>query len=60
MQDVDVTNWSNLYDLAERAQVTISNLVVRLHRLDIIYIPEGKKEIYPGKDVFLGQMHLFP
>jgi hypothetical protein len=60
VQDVDVTNWSNLYDLAERAQVTISNLVVRLHRLDIIYIPEGKKEIYPGKDVFLGQMHLFP
>ena len=55
----DVTNWSDLYDLAELAQVTISNLVVRLHRLDMIYIPEGTKDIYPGRDAFVGQMHLF-
>ena len=60
VDDIDVTNWSSLYDLAETAQVTISNLVVRLHRLDLIYIPEGTSEIYPGKDAFLGQMHLFP
>ncbi len=46
-------------DLAEVAQVTISNLVVRLHRLNIIYIPEGTKDIYPGRDAFVGQLHLF-
>ncbi len=59
LQNVDVTDWSNLYNLAERAQVTISNLVVRLHRLDIIYIPAGQKTIFAGKDAFLGQLHLF-
>lgn len=60
VKDIDVTNWSDLYDLAELAQVTISNLVVRLHRLDIIYIPEDSKQIYSGKDAFVGQLHLFP
>ncbi len=59
VNDIDVTNWSDLYDLAELAQVTISNLVVRLHRMDIIYIPENSKRIYPGKDSFFGQLHLF-
>lgn len=59
LQGVDVTRWPNLYALAEQAQVTISNLVVRLHRLDIIYIPEGSKRIYPGRDSFVGQLHLF-
>ena len=56
---LDVTNWSDLYTLAEQAQGTISNLVVRLHRLDMIYIPQDSKEIYPGRDAFVGQMHLF-
>ena len=59
VQDIDVTQWSNLYDLAKRAQVTISNLVVRLHRLNIIYIPENTSTIYSGKDAYLGQLHLF-
>lgn len=59
IKEIDVTNWSDLYDLAERAQVTISNLVVRLHRMDVIYIPQGSKEIHSGKDAFLGQLHLF-
>ena len=59
VRKVDVTNWSQLYDLADAAQVTISNLVVRLHRLNIIYIPEGTKDIYPGRDAFVGQLHLF-
>ncbi len=57
--DMDVTEWASLYRLAEQAQVTISNLVVRLHRLDVIYIPDGTKQIFPGKDAFLGQLHLF-
>jgi len=59
IRDIDVTRWSDLYELAEHAQVTISNLVVRLHRLDAIYIPQGSKQIFPGKDAFLGQLHLF-
>jgi len=57
--DIGVTEWSNLYDLAERAQVTISNLAVRLRRLKLIYIPEGTKDLYAGKDAFTGQRHLF-
>jgi len=59
VQDIDVTNWSDLYELAKRAQVTISNLVVRLHRMDIIFIPQGSKQIFAGKDLFVGQMLLF-
>lgn len=59
VQDMDVTSWPNLYDLAKLAQVTISNLVVRLHRLGIIFIPQGSKQIFAGKDDFVGQMHLF-
>ncbi|MEZ6122970.1 MAG: hypothetical protein R3C49_07320 [Planctomycetaceae bacterium] len=59
VRGLDVTDWSNLYSLAERAQVTISNLVVRLHRLDIIYIPQGTRQIFPGRDAFLGQRYLF-
>lgn len=59
VEGVDVTSWPNLYELAEIAQVTISNLVVRLHRLGIIFIPQGSKTIFAGKDEFVGQMHLF-
>lgn len=59
LRDVDVTAWSTLYDLAERAQVTISNLTVRLQRLGIIYIPDGGREIFAGRDAYIGQKHLF-
>ncbi|MEZ6059301.1 MAG: hypothetical protein R3C19_02955 [Planctomycetaceae bacterium] len=58
--DIDVTDWNQLYELADRCTVTISNLVVRLHRLRLIYIPEGTRDVYPGRDAFLGQRHLFP
>lgn len=60
VREIDVTHWPDLYALAERAQVTISNLVVRLHRLHVIYIPPGTKQIYAGRDSYLGQLHLFP
>lgn len=59
LADCDVTDWNVLYDLAATAQVTISNLVVRLQRLKLIYLPEGTSEIYPGIDAFTGQLHLF-
>ncbi len=57
--DLDLTDWSSLYELADRAQVTISNLTVRLRRLKLIYIPEGTKDLFPGFDAFVGQKKLF-
>lgn len=55
----DLTRWPDLYQIATAAQVNISNLVVRLTRLDLIYIPAGTKNIYPGRDEYHGQKHLF-
>lgn len=55
----DLTRWDNLYALKDEAQVSISNLVVRLQRLRMIYIPEGSKTIYSSKDHFTGQGTLF-
>ncbi len=59
VKDLDLTNWPILYELAEKAQVTISNLAVRLQRLGLIYIPEGTRDLYPSRDAFIGQRHLF-
>jgi len=59
VKSIDVTSWQGLYDLATAAQVNISNLINRLRRLDIIYLPEGSKQLYAGRDEFLGQKHLF-
>lgn len=42
-----------------QAEVTISNLVVRLQRLEMIFIPEDSKTIYKSKDEFTGQGTLF-
>ena len=56
---LDLTSWSVLYELANIAQVTISNLVVRLRRLNLIYIREGDKTIYRSRDEFTGQGTLF-
>lgn len=60
VDNIDLTAWPNLYDLATKAAVTISNLVVRLHRLNLIYIPKNSKQIFAGRDQFLGQKLLFP
>jgi hypothetical protein len=55
----DLTRWPDLYRLAEEAQVTISNLTVRLQRLGLIYLRDGEKTIYRSKDEFTGQGTLF-
>lgn len=55
----DFTRWDNLYALKDDAQVTISNLVVRLQRLGLIYIPDGSRTIYRSEDDFRGQGRLF-
>jgi hypothetical protein len=57
--NLDLTSWSVLYELAKTAQVTISNLVVRLQRLDLIYMRDGDKTIYRSRDEFTGQKTLF-
>ena len=55
----DFTKWPDLYRLAEEAQVNITNLVVRLQRLGMIYLRDGDKTIYRSKDEWSGQGKLF-
>lgn len=55
----DFTEWSDLYALAEKAEVTISNLTVRLQRLGFIFIRENSKEIYKSEAQYNGQEELF-
>ena len=55
----DVTNWPDLYRLTEEAQVSISNLVTRLRRLKLIFIPKGSKRIYRSEEAYNGQGLLF-
>ena len=56
---VEFTRWRDLYDLADEAQVNISNLVARLQRLGLVYIPAGTRTLYRSKDAFIGQGTLF-
>lgn len=58
-QTFDFQRWHDLYRLAELAQVTISNLTVRLQRLGMIYLRDGDKRIYRSKDECSGQGTLF-
>jgi hypothetical protein len=55
----DFTKWRDLHRLAEKAEVTISNLTVRLQRLGLIYLRDGDKKIYRSKDEVTGQGSLF-
>jgi len=58
-EQIDVTEWRNLYHLAEQAQVNITNLTVRLRRLGLIYLRDGDKTIYRSQDEWSGQKSLF-
>lgn len=55
----DFTRWDDLYALKDEAQVSISNFVVRLRRLGLIFIPEGSRSIYRSEDDYHGQGRLF-
>lgn len=55
----DLTEWRELYRLAEEAQVNITNLTVRLQRLGLIYLRDGDKAIYRSEDEWSGQKKLF-
>lgn len=59
LQRYDFTKWPNLYRLAEEAEVSISNLTVRLRRLGTIYLRDNDKTIYRNEDEFTGQGQLF-
>jgi hypothetical protein len=58
-EQCDLTKWPNLYRLAEKAEVNITNLTVRLQRLGMIYLRDGDKTIYRSEDAFTGQKSLF-
>jgi hypothetical protein len=54
---VDRTHWPNLYRLAEKYEVTISALRVRLEQLGLLYVDEHGK-LYESRDAASGQMML--
>jgi len=56
---IDRTQWPNLYDLARRFNVSISSLRVRLEQLDLVYLDERTKTLYPCRDAAAGQCRLF-
>lgn len=53
----DLCNWSSLYYLRDKFDVTISALVIRLEKMGLIYVDDDKK-IYPSEAVAKGQMRL--
>lgn len=53
-----LTNWGHLYAMKDDLGVTISNLTHRLQDLGWINIPQGSKQIYPGKSIPMGQTNL--
>lgn len=55
---IDRTKWPPLYRLAERYEVTISALRVRLEQLDLLFVREDKT-LFESKDHAIGQGHLF-
>lgn len=54
---IDRTKWPNLYRLAEKFEVTISALRVRLEQLGLLYVDEQGK-LYESRDAASGQMML--
>lgn len=56
---IDRTLWPNLYRLAERFQVTISALCVRLEQLNLLYVDQRTRTPYPSRDAAQGQSSLF-
>lgn len=55
--DVDLTSWSNLYELRQLFQVTISALTIRLERLGLLYVtPDG--QLYPSLQEYHGQRRM--
>ena len=56
VRDVDLLSWRSLYDIRDLFQVTISALTIRLERLELLYIADGK--LYPSYREYEGQRRL--
>lgn len=56
---IDRTRWPDLYRLAERYDVTISALTVRLEQLDLLYVERASGRLYTSKAAAFGQQSLF-
>lgn len=54
---IDRTQWSNLYGLAKRFDVTISALTTRLKQLDLLYVTTDGK-LFESRHDFTGQKSL--
>jgi hypothetical protein len=52
---IDRTQWRNLYRLAERFDVTISALRVRLEQLNLVYLDQETKKLHSSRDEAQGQ-----
>jgi Zn-dependent peptidase ImmA (M78 family) len=55
---IDRTRWPNLYRLAERFDVTISALRVRLEQFNLLYLDQETKRLYPSREDAQGQARL--
>ncbi len=55
---IDRTHWPNLYRLAERFDVTISALRVRLEQFNLVYLDQETKRLYPSRENAQGQTRL--
>ncbi len=56
---IDRTHWKNLYRLAERFDVTISALRVRLEQFNLLYVDQKTDTLYPSREEAQGQGRLF-
>ena len=56
---LDCTKWTNLYRLAERFDVSISALCVRLEQLNLVYVDQKNKKLYASREAAQGQARLF-
>jgi hypothetical protein len=55
---IDRTHWRNLYRLAERFNVTITALTIRLKQLGLLYITDDG-QLFESQDAVTGQRQLF-
>jgi Zn-dependent peptidase ImmA (M78 family) len=55
---IDRTRWPDLYRLAERFDVTISALRVRLEQFNLLYLDQETKKLYPSREDAQGQARL--
>jgi hypothetical protein len=56
---IDRTRWPNLYRLAERFDVTISALRVRLEQMNLLYVDQPTSKLFSCREEAQGQTRLF-